>query len=362
MNTSRLLELIGSLLDVESGLSIQKALQQLNQHLGNLMQNTSDANLQNAVATTLDNLRTIVTQLKSRFNPSQVTAMMEIGAADFFVTDFMAEIDGWIQKNPMTPAVTKKNLDTFITNRQKYLTQLSAIRDNMNAIGLAPSAGTPGAAEVGFLVPRSFFKNQLDLMVKELSTTNHIIRIFSEVVSDGGAEQVEVREISTTDPQFFFGLSPVTVAAIGFAAKWAIDLWGEVEKIRKVRAETRQLKIHTEKELQALFDDKIKDKFAEAIRGEVERLLGPENSQPGRRTELRNGLAWALESLIARIERGIQIDVRSVPPTAPSPEEQRDPKVGQAFTELEEIKRKLAYPESEDQPVMKLPSPEPPAA
>jgi hypothetical protein len=114
----------------------------------------------------------------------------------------------------------------------------------MNAIGLTKEVISPGEAEVGFLIPRSFFKNQLDLLVKELNTINNIIRIFSEVVSDGGAEQVEVKQISTTDPQFFFGLSPFTVAAIGISAKWAVGLWGEAEKIRKIRAETKQLNHH----------------------------------------------------------------------------------------------------------------------
>jgi hypothetical protein len=96
-----------------------------------------------------------------------------------------------------------------------------------------------------------------------------------------------------------------------------------------------------------------------AIESEVNRLLCPEDKQPGRRTELRNGLAWALESLIARIERGIQIEIRSVAPAAT--QEQPDPKVGQAFVQLEEVKKELAYPEMEGQPVLKLPPSEPPA-
>ena len=229
----------------------------------------------------------------------------------------------------------------------------------MNAIGLTESSICPGAAEVGFLIPRDFFKNQLDLLVKELGAINHIIRIFSEVVSEGRAEQVEVRQISTTDPQFFFGLSPVTIAAIGFAAKWAVGLWGEVEQIRKVRAETQQLKIHTEKELQALFDDKINEKFTAAIKSQVLRLLGPEEQQAGRRTELRSLLTWALESLIARVERGIQIEIRSVAPVA-SAEGQPDPKVKETFEQLDEVKKELAYREMEGQPVLKLPPSEPP--
>lgn len=359
MNTSRLLELIDSLVKVEEELSVQNILQQLNQHLGSLIQNPSDRTQQQNVATTLDQLRAAVTRLRSSFNPAQVTAMDEIGATMFFVDDFMGEIDGWIQKNPMTPSVAHQSLQVFIANRNTYLSQIKTIRENMNAIGLTPSSISPGAAEIGFLIPRDFFKNQLDLLVKELGAVNHIIRIFSEVVSDARAEQVEVREISTTDPQFFFGLSPVTIAAIGIAAKWAVGLWGEVEQIRKVRAETQQLKIHTEKELQALFDDKINEKFAEASKSEVLRLLGPEEQQAGRRTELRGLLKWALESLIARVERGIQIEIRSVAPVA-SAEEQPDPKVQQAFEQLDVVKKELAYPEMEGQPVLKLPPSEPP--
>jgi hypothetical protein len=229
----------------------------------------------------------------------------------------------------------------------------------MKAIGLTHISISPGQAEVGFLIPRGFFKNQLEPLVKELGAINNIIRIFSEVTHDGSAEQVEVRQISTIDPQFFFGLDPVTVLTIGSAVTWAINLWGKVEKIRKVRAETALLSIHTEKELQSLFDDRIEEKIAEAVKYEVERIHGPDDGKAGRRTELRNNhIGWALRSLLARIERGIQIEIRSLSP--PPSTETSDSKAQETFGQLEEVKRELVYPDVEGTPVLKLPPSEPP--
>jgi hypothetical protein len=77
-------------------------------------------------------------------------------------------------------------------------------------------------------------------LIKELSEIKFIIRAFSELAL-GTSEKIEVRQISTTDPQFFLHVDVATVIMIGAAAKWAIDRWKDIEDIRKVRAETRKL-------------------------------------------------------------------------------------------------------------------------
>jgi hypothetical protein len=62
-----------------------------------------------------------------------------------------------------------------------------------------------------------------------------LIGAFSELAT-GTVEKIQVHQISTSDPQFFFGMNPVTIASIGGAITWALNTWKQVADVRRVRA------------------------------------------------------------------------------------------------------------------------------
>jgi hypothetical protein len=240
-----------------------------------------------------------------------------------------------------------------LKSRSAYLEKIRALAENLKAVNIEANPIKPGEAEIGFLLPRALFNNRLDQLIKELRDVNRIIRAFSEVAT-GAAEEVEVRQISASDPLFFFALAAPTIAALAKAVSWALATWKSVEEIRKVRADILHTKVLTEKEIEELFERKIQDKLQSAVGQKVAELVPPDD-KPGRAKEQRTDLTWALESLLAHIERGVVIEIRSLPPTTKA-EGSLEP-IDTSFATLKEIASQLTFPNPQGTPIMKLPPP-----
>src|SRR3546814_739426 len=216
----------------------------------------------------------------------------------------------------MTPAVVEQELAKLVNQRTAYLGHLSAISSGLDALGIKVDGLEDGTAEVGFQLPRHLFRNEFEGLIKELHVIRRIIRAFSELAT-GSSEPIVVRQISTTDPLFYFEISPITIAKIGAVVTWALHTWKQVEEIRKLRAETSKHKSFTEEEIEGFFGEKIRKTIDDNISAKVTELLGPDDGRAGRREEQRNDLTWTLESILATVERGETVD-NSFLPTAPS--------------------------------------------
>jgi len=254
--------------------------------------------------------------------------------------------------------VTLKRVGAFLKQRAAYLQQVTQLRDSLKAIGIEASTLKTGDAEIGFLLPRSLFNNHLDELIKELRDIHRIIRAFSEATV-GGVEEVEVRQISTSDPLFFFHLSVATIAAIGAAVTWALNTWKQVEEIRKVRADIQKTEVLTEKEASEIFDKKITEKIGAAIEAKVNELA-KDDGKPGRVKEQRADLAWALESIMAHVERGMIVEIRFLPPipaTADSTSTEESAPSNPDFAMLQQIVPQLVFPKMEGNPILKIPAP-----
>ena len=222
-------------------------------------------------------------------------------------------------------------------------------------VAIEPPAATEGTAEIGFLIPRNLFQNELGPLLKELGVINRILRAFSEAAT-GASQPIVVRDISTTDPLFFFGLDPVTIATLGGVVAWALSQWKKVEEIRKLRSETQKNNLFVEDEIKAFFDSKIESMIKKAVEDKVQEIVSNLSGTP-RLNEQRNDLRWALESLLARIERGMTVEVRVLPPK----ESDGGPQA-KAFADIKQAIPQLVFPTPETTPVLRLPPAEPPKA
>jgi hypothetical protein len=146
----------------------------------------------------------------------------EIGGQEYFIDDFPAEIMQLMQSNPLTPAVIQDRFSKFATGRAKYIQKLIQLKDNLTSIGITSTPLLEGEGELAVFLPGSIFSNEFEELLKRLRDINRIIRAFSEVAT-GGVEPILVKQISTTDPQFFFGISVLTLAAIGRSVTWALE-------------------------------------------------------------------------------------------------------------------------------------------
>jgi hypothetical protein len=355
MDASRLKEIIDALLKKEQEFAVNTKLKAVNAALAQLASSPQDKNAQSTFANNLSALRDTLSALRSTFTPAEIKLIEQIGGSSHFVNDLAATIEDWARANPITPTVAQQKVDTLYKERTAYLQTLTALSNELAKVNIYPDALEPGEAEVGFLIPRLLFNNHLDELIKELGVINRILRAFSEVAT-GSAEPVEVRQISTSDPLFSFGLDPVTVATVGAVIAWALSQWKKVEEIRTLRSETEKNAAFSKDDIKDFFDTKIEKTIGTAIEQKVEELVSNEK-KIGRQNEQRNALTWALQSILARVERGMTVEVRFLPPvidTAATP-----PKQQEAFATLAQVAPQLVFPKTERSPVLEIPPPEP---
>jgi hypothetical protein len=357
MNTIRLRQVVDLLLKIESDLQIQSKSNEALSSLSNIISQPQSPNFQTQFASILDSLHRDFRKVSADLQPIQISLKAEIGGAQFFVEDIGAFIEDAVKANVVTPAVARDRIQSFLTQRENYIGEITKLRDSLKAVGIEASSIQPGDAEIGILIPRTLFDNDLELLIKELSEIKFIVRAFSELAL-GTSERIEVRQISTTDPQFFLHVDIATVIMIGAAAKWAIDRWKDIEDIRKVRAETRKLSSFTEKEVTDIFDTKISTNIEQAIEVKTEELIDAIRDKGGVRiNEQRQHIKLALQSLLARTERGMTVEIQSVPPPlnekSGKSEEERI-----KFAELESISKQLVFPKPDANPILKLPDAE----
>ena len=360
MNASRLREILELLIQSESKYKIQEVLGKVNGHLNEIVSAPQEPEHQKNFAETLERLRKSMNGMVATFEPAQIDLFTEIGADKYFVSDIPGDIVQSVRDNPITPTVAKDYVGQFLAERQSYLSEINQLRDNLEKIGIVVSELEEGTAEIGFLIPRELFEDEFDQFIKQLAVINRIIREFSEAAT-GSAQEIKVRQISSSDPLLFLGLDPITIGMIGATITWALDLWKRVKEIRGLRVTASKIPEFKEAELK-FFDDKIKTTIAAEIKTKAIELQGLAKDNDSRTPEERHThITWVLETLLALVERGLKVEIRSLPPP-PMPEDAEDPEaaIRLAFKKLNETIPQLVFPEVEGSPVLELPPPEPP--
>jgi hypothetical protein len=187
----RLRAIVDLLLDLETRLQIQTRLNEANGLLQNIISQPQQANFQTEFSNTVEQLRAAAAHIREKLQPTQISLIEEIGGEKFFVVDLAALIDDWVQKNGVTPAVTQQKIQQLLGERQNYIDQITRLRDALNAVGIKATTLVEGDAEIGILLPRELFNNELGSLIKELAEIKFILRAFSEVAT-GSAESIEV--------------------------------------------------------------------------------------------------------------------------------------------------------------------------
>jgi hypothetical protein len=307
----------------------------------------------------LEELRAAWNKMRNLFSPQEEVLIKEIGGNPYFLDNIPDAIEAAARDNPHTPAVAQQRMQQLASDREQFLALLADLRDRLTQIGVRPYAIEPNSAEVGLLIPRELFHGMFDELVKELSTINRIVRAFAEAAT-GSAERVETHQITTTDPVFYLGMSAETAQMIGSVITWAITTWASVEGIRKIRSETQKNKSFDDDEIKTFFDSKVERTIHLAVEEKVQQILGDPGDKAGRAMEQRTDLAWALESVLTRVERGMTVELRVLPPPTQDAQGQPvlEPKV---FQELRDLVPQLKFPAADPAPILQLPPAEPPS-
>jgi hypothetical protein len=107
-----------------------------------------------------------------------------------------------------------------------------------------------------------------------------------------------------------------------------------------------------------MFDMNIKKTIEAAVEAKVKELVPSTNAKDGRARELDTQLNMALQSLFARIERGMTVEIRFLPPNTTSETGgPAEPASASAvpFTQFAEVVPRLVFPPPAADPILSLP-------
>lgn len=351
MDTGKLFQVANDLITEDTTQGIQDLMAGLRNALANLQSSPADVNYQLSVRSALDDIVSKMGFLKSVQDPVFYSYVKNIGGERFFTPLLAEDIFQTIENNSMTPAVAFEHVTKIINARSEFLNQMRVVASSLSALGLSEHL-EEGDSQIGFRIPRGLFENNFKGWISELNEVSRIVRPFSEIAT-GESEPIKLGNISSTDPLVFLLLAPPTVGMIGNAISWALDQWKKVEEIKKIRAET--LKLKTEEndygEIINLFDKQIQSTVDNAI-NKYANELAPPGRKAGRERELNNEISMALRSLLARIERGMTVEIRCLPPS-----DERAEEVIEQFDEIKNVVSKLNFPTPNESPILNLPRP-----
>lgn len=357
MNAERLYELAKLLVEQDSQLGIQPLAEQLKQALEALQNSPNDPATQQNASRALDAVDAVVSEFLHSMTPARADAIRAIRGEKWFSSEFVREIRTTLSENPATPAVATAKAQKLVQERKRYLSLLGTLAESLGNVGLEPD-DLNESPELGFTIPRNLFDNTLPGLQQELLEISRIIDFFSEATV-GKKTDIEVRQISTSDPTFFVSVVMPVAVAIGMSITWLLNTWKQALEIRELVSSAKS-KGFSDDELK-VFTDRIEKTINEAIDQRVDELIKPNKNQP-RDNELRNGLRYAHRALLARIERGLTVEIRFLPPP------QQDEVIDEAELNghdnqdradrlaLAEFAAAMEYPEPSEKPILQIPS------
>lgn len=252
----------------------------------------------------------------------------------------------------VVPGVVRDRVAELRNERLAYLTSLEQTRQGLRNLNVAGDIRSSGV-EAGFLLPRALFSNSLGGLGKEFGQIENIIGVFSEL-STGSIDKVELRQLSTTDPLVIVALATPVAIAFSKCIDWVLDTLKKVIELKKLYDESKNMnlpdhitegmKLH----INATIEENLKQYRESVINSNV-------HADEGRKNELDNKLKWAMGQLFSKIERGMTVEIRLLPPPIDEgdTEEERSAQA-QAFADLDAIAKRLDFPKLSGEPLLAL--------
>ncbi len=310
-----------------------------------------DVGQQNSLSASLAELEQGFTELSNELSPQELERLSDIRADKFFSADLVDELRTDIAANAMSPAVVRDKVTEIIQQRESYLNSINVIIENFKPLGVDEIELEEGEAEIGFQIPRNIFENNLDGFMKELSVLRYIVNTFSDVVI-GESQEIELSQLSTSDPLIILGIDTTIIYHIAGAFSWALGQWYMVEKIRNLRAQTAE--IGGMDDIEKQIEEKIESTIQTAIKQKAKELA-KEKSTP----ELNSRLKFALTYIMERVERGMTVEIRMLPLSeSDDNDDENTEEENQELVQLYEIRQQLRFPEPSQNPILKISAPQ----
>lgn len=287
---------------------VSKSATDLRHRLDELAGNPSDTNFQTNAAHAVDRLKGAFETALLGLSPEEVEQIAVVAGAPLFTPSFVDEVELELRDSPATPATARDRLVALLGAREGAFANLRQFLTTAEALGWDGEELTEWTAEVGFKIPRALFDNRFDGLLGELRYLRRLLSHISEAHGES-VQDIRLSGLSTTDPLIVLGVSYVLAKEIGGLTAWALAQWKTVEEIRKLRADATKLPHFGEEEIEAFFGSKLRKQLDEGIKEEVARQVIAVRPA-ARKNELKNALTIDLREFLARIERGLTVEVR----------------------------------------------------
>jgi hypothetical protein len=352
MNLEGALGLIRMALELEANESIQTRLEAVRDRLDYMISQPTEPSYQTAFVDDLKDLRDALRHVARVLTPAQLERLAVLSNGDDFSPAMAQEIQQAVNDNAATLAVAREAIQKLVMNRKALLDHFKATVAASEflswEVGDEPHTMP---AEVGFLVPRQIFGNEFGGLISEFNFIKRFVALLAEASGEEDT-RLELVSLSTTDPMVTIGVALGIASLIGGAATWALNSWKTVEEIREIRTRTRQLKSFSEEEVEKIFGDKIRAEVAAQVEAESKRLTASMNSG-GRRNEVASGLQLHLREFLARVERGMTVEIKLITQSQEAEEE-----LDEAAASVEEFAHLLRFPTPTGDPVLSIAGPE----
>lgn len=353
MDAAVLRGLLEKVLRYEKEFKVQLYLEQARDAISNMAGAPQEPTYQTAFAEALHSLRSSVENFSSALSPPEWDRLGEINCREEFSSDLISRIDESIIENPATPAVVRDLLTEMVDDRNREIDNLSRLLKSLIYYGFFDHLNKSENAQVGFKIPREIFDNNFSSFIGELSFIKKFIRLVSEAEGEN-PDEVSVGALSTSDPLVWLIVGYGVAKTIAGITDWCLETWKKVEDIRNVRAQTAKLKSFSAEEIENIFGEKIVKEIDSAIDEKIAALTLSVTDK-ARANELQNGLRATLKQFLARIERGLTVDVRYLPaPLAEGHSEAETEDREERKSEMNLAASKLNFPRPAGDPIFRL--------
>ena len=346
MNLGEAIDVINAALELDRAHGVQNKIQEVLNAISNMASNPQDSNFQTELAANLKGAGTSIKSAAAELSPAEHERLRKLGALNYFDPSLLDQIVNWINSNPSTPAVARDSIQEMVNERSSVLEAFASTKKLAMRLGWAADIDHDKIAEIGFTIPLAIFENRFDNFIKELEFLKRFVGSVYEAQGQDGSD-IEVASLSTTDPLILLAVSLYVAKTVGQTITWALGSWKSVEEIREIRSKVANIKAFSPEEV-AVYDHKITDQISAEIKTEAARLVAG-MKEGVRKNELENAFNIYLRQLLARIERGMTVEIKLL--EAPEGTEDASEEEKAEFAALSDM---LAFPKPSGEPVLKL--------
>ena len=330
------------LLEIENELieeDLLNRIRNLKEHLQNQINQpqvpSHQINFANSLQEIYDELEDSLT---NDYSPGWKQIIKEIGGEYLLGEELKASLEAIFSANSITPSIALSSLEKIIGSLEKFEQGISKTIEGLSILNIGSDELSPGTCELGYLIPRSYVKNKLSSLQKEIAELSFILGNISEI-AEGKKEEFEVRTISSSDFLLYVIVGLTVADILSSAIERIINNYKTILEIKTLRNQLKEKGVPSkdtkgiESYANKLMKDEIDNITAEVIEANY-------TGDPLRKNEISNGLRISLNKIANRIDQGFNIEIRVEALEEGDKEIKNDTDLNSKYNKLSEIQKR----------------------